>query len=248
MAVDPATHLHHLRRDGVGLADAAEAAGLGTDVAPCPGWSVGDLVWHTGEVLSFWSDVVAHRWRDPSGYVEPERPADAELVGWFRTAVDRAVAVLGEPDPGEAAWSWAPGGGTVGWVVRRMAQEVAVHRWDAEHAAGRRWAIDAELASDGIDEFLEHYTGDVAEGAAPLDGSVHLHCTDVEGEWLVTEPDVAGPLAVRREHAKGDAALRGPAASLLLLLWRRAPADDPSVEVIGDVGVVLRLRARADLN
>ena len=41
-----------------------------------------------------------------------------------------------------------------------------------------------------------------------------------------------GRLDVRREHAKGDAALRGPAAALLLRLWGR---DDSGggIEVVG---------------
>ena len=247
MALPPATALDHLRRNGAGLADAAGAAGLDADVVACPGWTVADLVWHTGEVLWFWSDVVEHGWRDPSGYVEPERVADDDLLAWYLGAVDRTSAVLGDADPEAAAWSWAPGGGTVAWVIRRMAQELAVHRADAEAAAGTGWTVDPELASDGIDEFLEHFTGDVAQGAGPLGGTVHLHCTDVDGEWLVEEPDTAGPLAVRREHAKGDAAVRGPASSLLLALWRRVPLDDPTVEVLGDVAVAERLLARPDL-
>ena len=38
---------------------------------------------------------------------------------------------------------------------------------------------------------------------------------------------------MRREHAKGDAALRGPAESLLLRLWGRA-VPDGSVDLVGD--------------
>ena len=36
--------------------------------------------------------------------------------------------------------------------------------------------------------------------------------------------DGAGGYDVTREHAKGDAAMRGAAADLLLVLWRRLPA------------------------
>ena len=41
-----------------------------------------------------------------------------------------------------------------GFYHRRMAQEVAVHRWDAQAAAGATTPIDAALAADGIDEVL----------------------------------------------------------------------------------------------
>jgi uncharacterized protein (TIGR03083 family) len=245
MALHPDEYLGHFWRDGLGLATAADAAGLDAPVRSCPGWSVADLVWHAGEVLWFWADVVEHRWTDPNDYEEPDRPGDGELLAWYRSAVDRALGVLRAADPDDAVWSWAPRGGTVGWVVRRMAQEVAVHRWDAEDAAGTGWTVDAGLAADGVDEFFEHFSDGPAGGAAPVGGSVHLHCTDVDGEWLVEEPDPTGRLVVRHEHAKGDVAVRGPAADLLLLLWRRRPLD--GLETFGDTAVADRLVARPDL-
>jgi predicted lipid carrier protein YhbT len=80
-------------------------------------------------------------------------------------------------------------------------------------------------------------------------GSVHLHSTDADGEWVVTEPDPSSRLAVTHEHAKGDAAVRGSASDLLLLLWRRLNLDDHAerFEVFGDRAVVDRLLARNDL-
>ncbi|MBA2282778.1 MAG: maleylpyruvate isomerase family mycothiol-dependent enzyme [Acidimicrobiia bacterium] len=246
--LDRDTLLGSFWRDGLGLAAAAERAGLDAPVASCPEWSVADLVWHTGEVQQFWSSVITNRWEDPSAYEEPDRPAAADLVAWYSRLVDTTLEVLRSTDPDTTVWSWAPRGGTAGWVTRRMAQEVAVHRWDAEVAAGDPPPIEAEVASDGIDEFFEHFTDSPAEGAAPLDGSVHLHCTDVDGEWVVTEPDPAGRLHAERVHAKGDAAIRGPASDLLLALWRRRPLDLPSIEVIGDGALAERLVARTDLS
>jgi hypothetical protein len=70
-----------------------------------------------------------------------------------------------------------------------------------------------------------------------LPGSVHLHCTDSEGEWLV-HPDGR----VEAIHAKGDAAIRGPASDLLLALYTRVPLS--AVEVIGDAGLAAELVAR----
>jgi hypothetical protein len=124
-----------------------------------------------------------------------------------------------------------------------MAQETAVHLWDAEVAAGRPASIEAALASDGIDEFLTHMVRWAVDGGG-LGGSVHLHCTDVAGEWMV-RPDASG-LVTTREHAKGDAALRGSAESLLLALWRRQGID--SVEVIGDADLAARFLAITPLD
>jgi predicted lipid carrier protein YhbT len=84
--------------------------------------------------------------------------------------------------------------------------------------------------------------GDRSEGAT-LTGSVHIHCTDVPGEWLVTPSDDG--LVVTREHAKGDAAIRGTASDLNLVMWRRTPLT--AVEVIGDATVAEQLVAYASL-
>jgi hypothetical protein len=130
-----------------------------------------------------------------------------------------------------------------------MAQETAVHRWDAEEAAGTGWAIEADLAADGVDEFFDHFTDTAADGAEPLGGTVHLHSTTGEGEWLIREPVPGGRLEVTHEHAKGDAAVRGDASDLLLALWRRRSVDDPArFEVFGDADVARRLVARTRLD
>jgi hypothetical protein len=45
-------------------------------------------------------------------------------------------------------------------------------------------------------------------------------------------------LVVKHGHGKGDVALRGPAARLLLVLLRRATPDDPQVQVIGSAALL----------
>ena len=59
-----------------------------------------------------------------------------------------------------------------------------------------------------------------------------VHCTDTPGEWLVRVAD--GTYVMTREHAKGDAALRGPAAALLMRLWGRPTEPFGTVDVVGD--------------
>jgi hypothetical protein len=101
-----------------------------------------------------------------------------------------------------------------------MAQETAVHRWDAQQAAGTLTRIDPELATDGINEVITVFMQNPPRGpiAYPA-GSLHLHRTDGAGEWMLTAQD--GVLTVTHEHAKGDAAARGPAQDILLYLWGR---------------------------
>ena len=242
--MDHVQYLSSLRADSAGLLAAARSAGSSAPVPCCPAWTVDDLVWHIGEVHDFWGTVVAERMTDPRNYQEPVRPADsAELARFAERTASRLADALERTDPATPVWTWATQQ-DVAFVFRRMAQETAVHRVDAERAAGSDHRVDPELASDGIDEFLEHFAPRLAKAVPPLAGSVHVHCTDVAGEWLV-RTDPHDRYVVTREHAKGDAAVRGPAHDLLTVLWRRQPLE--SVDVIGDRDVAERLVARADL-
>ena len=235
--------LEALEREGAAFAESCERAGGSTRVPSCPEWSVNDLVWHTAEVHHFWRTVVRERLADPAGYVDVERPADGDLVPFFRIGLDDTVAVLSAADPAQPNWTWATDH-SAGFVQRRMAQETAVHRYDADLAAGRPTPIDAALAGDGIDEFLHWHLGPSRNDAPKANGSVHLHCTDVAGEWTVREVD--GVHSVTREHAKGDCALRGAASDLLLVLWRRLPLS--AADVVGDADVAARFVAYTSLD
>ena len=114
-----------------------------------------------------------------------------------------------------------------------------MHRVDAESAAGTPTPLDAELAVDGIDEFLTVFLPRLADNFGDVgDATVHVHCTDVEGEWLVARRD--GEITVTAEHAKGDVAARGSASDLALFLWGRVPAD--ALEVFGDADLLARFR------
>jgi hypothetical protein len=120
---------------------------------------------------------------------------------------------------------------------RRQAQEISVHRWDAEHAIGAAGPIDPELASDGVDEYLDLVTRyRVSRDSVTLPaGSLHIHCTDTHGEWLVSLDD---GYQLVRAHAKGAAALRGPAEALLLRLWNRDTDRADELSPVGDERVL----------
>ena len=112
-----------------------------------------------------------------------------------------------------------------GWVwPRRQAQETSVHRWDAEHAIGATTPIDPELASDGIDEYLDLMLRRCVtreRSTLPV-GSLHLHCTDTDGEWLMSL-DRRLELVHVPTPRRAAALLRGPAEALLLRLVGRRP-------------------------
>jgi uncharacterized protein (TIGR03083 family) len=243
--MDYRDHLDALHRDTAGLLAAARVAAPTAPVPTCPGWTTIDLTYHIARVHHFWATIVADRLASPEQVVAPPRPAaDADVIALAEESGRRLADALGAADPATPVWTWTRQQ-DVAFVARRMAQETAVHRYDAERTAGREHRIDPALASDGVDEFLFAFLPWAAPDAVPLDGSVHLHCTDVDGEWLIAV-GADGIELVTREHAKGDAAMRGPAHDLLLVLWRRQPLD--AVDVIGDRAVAARLVARTRLD
>ncbi len=231
--MDRDEYLASIRADADALADAAQVAGFDAAVPSCPGWDVARLVTHTGTTHRWVTAVVTRRATD---FVDPRTidlglPADdAALVRWFGDGAQQLIASLATVDPDEELWSWGADHHMRFWP-RRMAHETAVHRWDAQLAAGSTEAIDGDLAVDGIDECFDNLafrrSGNALTGSGE---TIHLHCTDQPGEWLVRLSP--GGVEVTREHAKGDVAARGTASDLELLLVGRVSPE--TVEVLGD--------------
>lgn len=227
-------------------ADIARAARVSLDapVRACGSWRVADLLWHVGEVHRFWTSMALAGSALKGEHVRDERPSEMDMISWYELGVQQLLAALATLPPEQSCWTWA-GPQNIAWLLRRMAHETAIHAWDALWAAGLKPHIDPQLASDGIDEFVYVMTPLVREGQPIIGGSVHIHCTDVDGEWLLVPGDGL-ELVVTREHAKGSVALRGPAVDILLVLWRRLPVE--AIEVIGDASVADRFLLRADLD
>ena len=137
-------------------------------------------------------------------------------------------------------WTWAPQQ-NVGFIRRHQVQEAAVHRWDLQHAAnGSPDPIDPAAASDSIDEFLTIQLPFAVSDVKRLPGTVHLHCTDTDGEWFIHQDGRVEPV-----HSKGDVAVRGTASDLLLAVYRRVPMTD--LDVIGDASIAQQLIDSIDL-
>jgi uncharacterized protein (TIGR03083 family) len=235
-------YLDHLTRESTALADAAAAAGPAAAVPACPGWTVTDLLRHCASGDTWARLIVETGSREGVPTELPDdAPTGAALVDDFREGAAALVRTLAATDPTRSVWTFTPSDRTARFWIRRRAQETTVHRVDAESAAGPVGPIDPAFASDGIDEYLTVFVPRFGKGLAELGGSIHLHCTDVEGEWLLVPEaggDGGGGVVVTREHAKGDVAARGRAEDLLLHLWGRRPAD--ALEVFGDAALLAR--------
>jgi uncharacterized protein (TIGR03083 family) len=227
--MDPGDYLEEVRLAGQRVADLAEGH-LDRGVPSCPTWTVADLVDHVADVIDFWGAIGSGRAASPDVYVRPSRPGPDELVGWYRGLLDAAVAELSAVDPAAPRWNWTGDQQNAGWIMRRMANETAVHAWDGEAAVGAAEPLRQPIAFDGVDEFFEVFAPLWAD---ELDGpisTIHLHATDGPGEWFATVG--GGALQVERRHAKGDVAVRATASDLVLMLWNRI--DPGGLELHGD--------------
>lgn len=164
----------------------------------------------------------------------PADDASGEVwVGWLterRTALEDTFATA----PADAEiWTWYPPDQTVGFAARRVANELAVHRYDAELARATPAPIDADRAASIIDELevIVRQNGDLSTANGE---TIHLHGTDGGGEWMLQFD--RDSFAMRREHAKGDLALRGTVSDLALFLYGRPTVGD--VEQLGNPDVL----------
>ncbi len=217
-------------------------------VPTCPGWTFRQLATHLGRGHRWAAQIVATRATEPVPMREvadgklPEDPArHAHWLNAGAGQVIEAVTAAGS-DP---VWTFT-GLRPASFWARRRAHEAAVHLADAQLAAGRDVDLAPEVATDGVDELLTIIAADTQGATGPAraqaqdlrgDGqSLHFHATDPglsgTGEWLVTR--TPSGITVQHGHGKADVAVRGPAASLLLVLTRRLPPSDPAIEVLGE--------------
>ncbi|WP_431869250.1 maleylpyruvate isomerase family mycothiol-dependent enzyme [Nocardiopsis eucommiae] len=238
--MDTPRYLTVLRESGTLLADAAEDRAH-AHVPTCPEWNVLDLVWHVGETHHFWRSIASGEIRDPDdGYAQPERPDDEALLSWYREGLAETLTVLTALDPDAPRWTWSPQKDGA-FILRRMAQETAVHAWDVLNAVDGGAALPRDVAVDGVDEFLTFFLGlaemlDLPrEPVGPM-GAVLLTATDADLSWTV---DHTGQhWRVSRGANRASVAVEGTASDLLLTLWRRIGPE--SLAVTGDAQELAR--------
>jgi len=240
--MDKADFLEAIESDSAALLSAAESVPLETPIASCDGWLMRELVAHQTFAWGLaTSNVLAGG--DKTLPARPKPPGDDDqILEWSNGVRTAMLTALSGADPDAPAWSFVPPYQTAGFWQRRMMSETMIHRWDAQSAAGSIDPLPAERAADAIDEYTEvilGHSGSRSERVYPSQ-SLHLHCTDTAGEWTMVGDD--GPnVNVTREHAKGDAAVRGQAEGVLLWIWGR-PGE---VEVFGDADVAAAWRTLA---
>ncbi|MED7950120.1 maleylpyruvate isomerase family mycothiol-dependent enzyme [Streptomyces sp. BE303] len=239
-------HLEALHREGTLLADAAAGTDLSAPVPTCPDWRLRDLLLHTGQVHRWATATVrdGHRSRmdaDGERAAWGPEPDDAELVDWFRAGHSALVTTLAAAPADLDCWTVLPTTGPLAFWARRQAHETAVHRFDADAAAGTEGpAVGPALARDGIDELLRGFMT-LSRGRVRSDRprTVLVRATDGDGgegpgSWLLTVSREPLTVELADDAPAADLTLTGPARDLYLLLWNRLPADAGRVARSGD--------------
>src|SRR5687768_8208628 len=234
-------YLHGVRDNARQFVEAVRKAGVDAPVPTCPDWTVADLARHQGRVFYWMSAIVETKAQEYIKRTPFEEEAQrSQPLAFLESGAEHALAVFGAADPETPVWNWLAGGpGPARFWFRRLAHETVVHRVDAEAAVAGRIGTSrvepAELAADGIDEFLDFLDMRARGGQTPqLSGSYHFHTTDVPGEWVMVFDGDA--VTIRREHAKADVAIRGPASDLELFLYSRRGSE--GLETFGDPAAV----------
>jgi uncharacterized protein (TIGR03083 family) len=228
-----------LIEENAAFAETLREADAATQVPTCPGWTLRHLLRHVGRGDRWAAQIVGDRlsdYLDPHDVRNGKPPDDGEgAIDWLRGGVQSLLSAVDEVGADTAVWTFL-GPRPAAWWIRRRLHEATVHRADAELALGRDVSLAAELAADGLTEWLERVVVQAGDGRSPLrDGqALHLHATD-GGEWTLRGDGSA--LALDHTHADAAATVSGAATPLFLAVVRRLRADDPRITINGDGNV-----------
>ncbi len=211
-------------------------------VPSCPGWTGADLATHVAEVFLHKAETM--RLGD---WPTPWPPTFADPLVALDENYRRLVAEFDARDAADHALTWYGPDQTVGFWVRRMAQETVIHRLDAELAAGvPHDPVATDLAEDGIDEVLVRF---LAYGSAEYPEEFAEDLPECDGRTVQVDTGTAGwqvqlgptEITVERGQADPEAGVFGAPDAVLRWLWRRA--GDDAVQLDGNRWVLGKLRA-----
>jgi uncharacterized protein (TIGR03083 family) len=236
----PERYLDLIQSDAARLSEVARP-NLDADVPSCPDWRVEDLVRHVSAVYLHKVECMRHN-AAPDPWPPPDLES-REALPLLDEALQTLLSELRERGTDSPSATWWPPDQSSGFWYRRMAQETAVHRVDAELATGRVTPVDPQLALDGIDEILsimlcaEWASGPDIENA--VDARLRVRAADSAWTATVSRDSVT---VDRSDTEQVDAEIVGEPQDVFLWLWGRA--DDGAVQFSGDRRAAAALRRR----
>ncbi|MEU9092561.1 maleylpyruvate isomerase family mycothiol-dependent enzyme [Streptomyces sp. NPDC048428] len=224
----------------------ASAPSLDVQVPTCPEWTLFDLAQHIGEGRRDWAATVAAGPAPAKSAAEgaPVAPWERKsLLAWLAESTEQLLDALRKAGPDRGCWTWwgtSQSPETSGAVARHQLQQMAVHTYDAQITVGAPQPLSAEVALDGVDEFLSTCVA-TASAWPHKSAAVDFHASEGRSWRLSLSADGArttrlpgpgtGPATTAGPDAAGLSA-RGTAGELALILHGRIPID--SVELDGD--------------
>jgi uncharacterized protein (TIGR03083 family) len=214
-------------------------------VPSCPDWTVADLTRHVAEVYLHKVEMMRHG-AHPEGW-PPAAFLEEEPIGLLTRGYGELRAEFDARRPEDVSKTWYEPDQTVGFWVRRMAQETVIHRIDAELGAAAPIApVPADLAVDGIDELLKVFVAyafsqwpeDFTDALQNSPGRTFLIRTDATTgtpsvSWLVsTAPDhltvEGGPTEKTDDNVMPDVTISGTPTAILRWAWNRETPGTPT--------------------
>jgi uncharacterized protein (TIGR03083 family) len=247
--MEPSRYLACLAADYGDLRDAVAAVEPTTTVPSCPGWTVADLVVHVARVYLHKAAIIRtgeepDPW-PPPGLAQPAQIGEPPLALLGR-AYGELRAEFRAHEPATTVPTWFGPDQTVAFWIRRMAQETAIHRIDAELAARLPVTpVPGDLAADGVDEVLKrmlaYSSQEWPEDFAEMEGG-HLAAEDGQDAIAISVGRQAwtirpSPRLVVVEdggHRDPRVLIQGPPGAVLRWLWGRADDDAGGIELAGD--------------
>lgn len=253
-------YVRHFGKEIAAFEAAAQKA-AGDETAPalpsCPGWTMTDLVVHLGMVHRLVARVVGERMQQPPGgdpgeaglpddwaaWLPPGRapddvPVPAALLDWFHAGAEALEERLFLASPDEPVWAWSVDR-TVGFWQRTQAIEAAVHRWDAQKAAGDAATIDSSLATDAVRQAFEVMVPlRRAETKAPPGDGEHYRFRRTDGPQSWTVRFRGDAVLVGPADGSCDIEIAGRASDLALFLWKRPVTGQ--LDMLGDTRMIRR--------
>lgn len=237
--MEPAAYLEHLETDARALLAASWSDPMLT-VPTCPDWTLSDLAGHLARAFHWVDEMV--RTQTAEIIALPALPEDwEEISAWYEAGMTALLETLGRTDPGAPVWNWVVmGPAPARFWHRRMAHEASIHRWDAASAVREPEPIGADLASDGIDEYLTIAARwlEISPPHPDLKGALGLETTD--GDFVATALLAPDSLTRRSGTDGADCIVRAGSSDLLLWLVGRKALLDDGIEATGDVTVAAR--------
>lgn len=237
-----AEHITAVGQEAKLFAEAANQGGLDVEISGCPGWDMRDLVRHLSEIHLWAAAHVAQPHHDKPVHDDlaeltefwPDLavfwPDDSDLIDHYLDTNANLINALESAPPDVESFTFLPAPSPLAMWARRQAHETAIHRYDAENAAGIATAFDPIFASDGIDELLAAFAPRGSKLDRTTTQAMVVHATDTDDRWHVTLS--AEGISTIRGDGPADVTLTGEASDLYLALWNRT--GDADVAVTGD--------------